>query len=557
MHEYRFKDGLKKAFRTAVEHAGLSGLFERFPFGPRRLEAGAYRIAPQKGMLLPVIAAALLFFSFSLCVSITRAYAGEGHPASLPALQKRIIILPFTNYTDSPNAVIAVTDAVRNELAKTGWQFASDSSAVEDFLAKRRIRYTGGVTRLMVREMGRVLNADAVMVGSVDLFSEESDEAVVGATLRLVDAADGNIIWADSLSYTGRDFEGIFELGIIKSADSLSSRVAASLVKGMPGDFHRKDGAYLSPFEAAGVVTTPPVARTGDNIRVSIRMLPIMGEPKEVRVSVGGKETVFEKERADGYYYEGVIEAPAGEGVHPVDVIAIDTSMRPYTFRSAGKIAVRNTPPNVAITADRKVFSPRRKGFVLFTPALKDIEDIDEWSMEILDSEGKVVRGEIGFGRLPKKLVWRGEGNDSHMVDDGDYRYRFTVKIAANNQTILSDTLKVKSKPPEIQVAVGMSEDRLFFTFGLPSKDEALDSWRLSVFGNGGKVVKIFNGKGALPPGLECPVAEGDLNSMSFAVTATDIAGNTFELKKAITSVLRKNSPFAKHNEKSRFAEDF
>lgn len=474
--------------------------------------------------------------------------------SSIPADVKRVVLLPITNYTENPKAGNIITEAIKKELLGKGY-FVVDADLVEDFLAKRRIRDTNVVSRLTAREMGKVLGADAVLVGSADLFSSEGDnEVTVGVTARLVCTMDGGILWAEHLSSSGLDYEGLLGLGAIKSIDTLTSMVTKSLVRSVPEVASR--GSALRPFETAGMNVSPAKARHGDKISLSVKMVPITGDPVLVKAVIGGKEVSLAGNGSGNYV--GVLDAPDIEGNYPVDVIAYDQDMRPFSFRSCGKVCIHNTPPQVAIMLDKKILAPKRKNYVKITPVLKDIEDIDDWKIEILDSEGKLVRDGNGYGKLPKKLIWKGEANNASLVPDGEYKVRFTVKNVDGNQTVLNDTVKVKNTPPAIKVAVSLVDEMLILTFNTAAKDEVIDEWKVSILDDKGAPLGTFNGEGEIPHKLEYPVKEGiDLNNISFLVTATDDAGNPFEFKNSLKNMPLKKSTFAKMNGNERVLDDF
>ena len=465
---------------------------------------------------------------------------------------KRIALFPFTNFTQTRNAGSSITEAIRKEMQKRGY-FVIGDNEVEDFLAKRRIRYTDTVAPLTAREAGNALNADAVMVGGVHTF-EEADELVIGITARLVSSKDGSIIWAEHESASGRDHEGLLGLGVIKSSDKLISMVTSDIVGSLSNA--RKIESELRPFEPSSMVISPASARYGDKVKLRVKVTPITGEPVSVKAVFSDNEISLSGE-GNGYY-TAVVDAPESEGIYPIDVIAYDQEMRRFSFKSCGKMSIHNTPPNVTLTLNKKVLAPRRKSFVTFTPVLKGVEHIDEWKIEILDDGGRLVRSDGGFGKLPKKLIWKGEANNSRMVDDGVYSVKFVAKDAAGNQTEINDILKVKNSPPEIKVNAELVDDKVVFTFARADKGEDLDQWKVSIIDNSGNILEAFNGSGELPTKLEYPFKDGvDFDNISFSVTAVDDAGNPFEFKKSIKTFALKNTPFAKVGRKDRLIEDF
>lgn len=497
---------------------------------------------------------------FIFAFSYVEANEGVNNHQSVVVL-KNIAILPFENLTENPAATKTIAELVKKELRGKGWVFITRDEAVEEFLAKRRIRYTGGITRLAVREIGKVLGVDAVLVGSVNQFSGASGQFSdangkinVGVTARLVNTIDGSIIWADTLSYTDAEFVGLLGLGHITSIDVLSSKVAKDLVKGIADRFFIKE-AGLSPFEIEKADALPSVTKGGDKISLRVKVLSITEEPKDVAAVIDGNKIALAKGE-DGEY-EGVVNAPVNEGVYTIDVVAKDQAMSSFPFGAVGKITVDSTPPKVSLTISRKVFAPQRRGYIVFTPVLLNFDEIDEWEMEIFDRDGKRVRGDKGYGKLPKGLVWRGENDRFAQVSDGEYTYKFAVKDIAGNETVLTDGVRVKNNPPVIKVDVDKVEDKVLFTFE-HNPDENIKSWKLAILDKGGKPVKTVEGNGEFPPQLEYPVeTDFDITSMAFSVSATDDADNPFNLTKSIPSILSKKTPFAKASAKGQLSEDF
>jgi TolB-like protein len=476
----------------------------------------------------------------------------NGSNQSVPL--KDISILPFENLSESPVATKIISELIKKELKNSERIFVTTEDAVDEFLAKRRIRYTGGVTRLAVREMGKALGVNAVLVGTINQFSEGNGRINVAVTARLVNTVDGSIIWANTVSYTERDFVGLLGLGLITSVDSLSSRVVKDLVKGIPTQFIIKDTG-LGPFEVERVDTFPTIATGGARVVLKVRVVPIKEEPKEINAVVDGTEISLVK--GENGEYEGVVIVPIKEGMYPVDVVARDETMSVFLFGAAGKLVVDGTPPKVSMAVNRKIFAPQKRGYITFSPKLLSLDEIDEWEIEILDKEGQKVRGDKGYGKLPKGLIWRGETDKYTLVSDGEYIYRFMVKDIAGNKSVLTDSIRIKNNPPVIKVDVNKVEDKVQFTFK-HGPDDNIKLWKLSILDKEGRPVKTIEGTGEFPRNVEYPVeAEFNVNSMAFSVTAVDNADNSFSLTKSITSVLSKKNQFAKANQMGQLAEDF
>lgn len=504
----------------------------------------------------------LMFASFCFAAKVnndsnkTGSIGNGNNGFSYPIILKSIAILPLENFTDDPVASTKTSHYIKRQLKGKGWVLITGDELVEKFLAKRRIRYTGAVTRATVREMGKVMGVDAVLVGSVNQYKQVNDVVVVGVSARLVSTLDGSVIWADSLTYTGKDFQGFLGLGTIYSLEVLSEVVIKDMVRSIADTFFIRT-ADLSPFEIDKVVAYPVVSKAGQEIELRINLLPILDEPSGVKAVIEGIEVELKRVREG--VYEGYVTAPDSEGVHMIDIVAKDMEMVPFVFEAAGKIVVDNTPPRISLDVDRKIFSTRnRSAFVTFTPRLISLEEIDEWKIEIFNSEGKRIRGDKGFGKLPKRLIWRGDTEKRGMADEGEYSFRFTVQDHAGNKTTIKDVLRIKNSPPVINIDVDLSEDdSIIFTFNY-NEDENIESWKLTILDRDGSTLKVMEGEGDVPNVLEYPIdEESDLRRMAFTVNATDTAGNVFVLKKTIPSYLSKKIPFAKLRGKGLVTEDF
>jgi TolB-like protein len=519
--------------------------------------------------LMPLVFANSSFASIDVNeLELRQGGSGQGQDGAgggtLPGIKKitKIAILPFENLANNPEAPAIITGLIRQRLVEQSQITVVSAEEVDDFLLKRRIRYTGGVTRVNIREMGKLMDIDAVLVGSVLAFSgdigkevspQESSTIAVGLAARLVNARDGSILWADTLSYAGNDFAGFFDLGAVTSVDELAGRVVAGLFKDIDNGFKERD-IPMAPFEVAEVYPLNASGKAGSDIVVKVRIIPIMDEPAKVRVIIGDQDIVMIRE--EDSIYEATIRVPSEEGVHTLDIVVTDSSSKEYIASAAGKIFVDNTPPVLGLTLNRSVFSSRKKGFVVFSPRLKSVDEVDEWTLEITDGNGKRIRGDKGYGTIPKGLIWRGETDKGLMVDDGEYKYRFMVRDIAGNEVHMTDTLVVKNNPPSVKVDIKLEDNKIVFTLLHETKD-LIKSWKLSLLDKDGKTIKIFSGEGTLPQRLEYPVAEDyDMTRVSYSMVAVDEVGNAFNMTNLIPSKIFRKIPFAEAR-KSNILEDF
>ncbi len=168
----------------------------------------------------------------------TRAKAGL--PRAAPA---KLALFPLLNLSGGMAPVREVGRALEQSLRLHGIELV-DADAQEQFLARHRIRYTGGIDREGAEAAGAELGASGVLLASLDLYQAGVPPSVA-LTLRLV-SADGaaKVLWIDGAGRTGDDAPGLFDLGLVNDATALQAdlmdRLSTSLAAFLD---HRKASA--------------------------------------------------------------------------------------------------------------------------------------------------------------------------------------------------------------------------------------------------------------------------------------------------------------------------
>ena len=139
----------------------------------------------------------------------------------------RIAIFPFENLTDEETALEQVMPVLRTQLEGKGLEIV-DENSLNNILLKKRVRTTGYISKDLAQEVGKELNVNAIMIGSISSFYLRENPQV-GLLARLIDSSDGSILWANQAAATGEDFTKILGLGTVKSMDRLIPIVAERL----------------------------------------------------------------------------------------------------------------------------------------------------------------------------------------------------------------------------------------------------------------------------------------------------------------------------------------
>ncbi len=185
-------------------------------------------------------------------------------------LATRIALLPLVNLSGRPLALRDLQAGLEAELRARGIELAS-GGAVDEMLARHRLRYTGGVDAEMARAAREELGADALVVTAVTLHVTEGSHGF-GMSMRLVSAQDSPaVLWMDETARTVDDAPGLFDLGIVKGVPELvqaaTSRLVGSLVAALAGTGQAvgtcSGGSRFAPrvrYRAAPTATGSPLA---------------------------------------------------------------------------------------------------------------------------------------------------------------------------------------------------------------------------------------------------------------------------------------------------------
>jgi len=122
---------------------------------------------------------------------------------------KKVAVLPFENLTQDRFANEKIRELVMMRLLKRGVDVI-EPGEVNDLLRSMRIRSLKRLTRNEIVEIGKRLDIDAVITGSVSTYEIKRALSVtypeVSIYLNLIDARSGSILWATWHSSGGADF---------------------------------------------------------------------------------------------------------------------------------------------------------------------------------------------------------------------------------------------------------------------------------------------------------------------------------------------------------------
>jgi len=278
-----------------------------------------------------------------------------------PPPKGSLALLPLVNLSGVSIPSQEIQSSVEAALRGRGVALVS-GEPVDAFLARHRMRYTGGIGRDDASAAGRELGVTGVLITTIETYGAGSPPRA-GIAMRLV-SADGlaEVRWIEEAARTGDDSPGAFDLGIVRDYPTLQAdvllNISSSLALYLDGKGPRATACpaegrfapkelFVSPQLDAGrtysvavlpFVNETPRRNAGDLMALQfVRQLEASGrfhalEPGALRdellrfrivmeggVSLDGARMILDLVQADlvlaGYVRE--YEDPAGPGAAP------------------------------------------------------------------------------------------------------------------------------------------------------------------------------------------------------------------------------------------------
>jgi TolB-like protein len=154
----------------------------------------------------------------------------------------QIAVFPVENLSGTPSPLKEIRQSVINRLKTEGFPVLEDG-ILEKFMARHRIRYTGGLNKTDAKAFKEETGTEAVLVTSVELYSDRVPPKIALVS-RLVSAGDKPVIlWVDGIGLAGDESPGILGLGLIEDPQELRKKAIASLLDSLVGYLSgKKDG---------------------------------------------------------------------------------------------------------------------------------------------------------------------------------------------------------------------------------------------------------------------------------------------------------------------------
>ena len=147
----------------------------------------------------------------------------------------RIAVFPVENLSGTMAPLKDIRGLYLSQLKQSGFHILDDES-LEKFMARNRIRYTGGINKAVAQACKNETGAGGVLITSLELFSE-ANPPKIALTSRLVSTGDDPaILWVDGVGLAGDDSPGILGLGLIEDPKALLEKAIGKLTASL-GDY--------------------------------------------------------------------------------------------------------------------------------------------------------------------------------------------------------------------------------------------------------------------------------------------------------------------------------
>lgn len=182
---------------------------------------------------------AAVFLIFILLSGAGQAAESRGDNVRAQEEKFSIAVLPVENLSGTMAPLKDIRELFIKRLKAHGFQILDDES-LEKFMARNRIRYTGGINKAVAQAFKNETGVGGVLITSLELYNE-ANPPKIALTSRLVSTGENPIIlWIDGVGLAGDDSPGILGLGLIEDPKALSEKAIGKLTGSLGNYINRK-----------------------------------------------------------------------------------------------------------------------------------------------------------------------------------------------------------------------------------------------------------------------------------------------------------------------------
>lgn len=157
----------------------------------------------------------------------------------------RIAVLPLENLSSAEDGARVLQRLLEDAMGKSENWITASPAKVDDAIMRGRVRQPVLMDDGQRRKLAEELDAQYFIVGSLlnyEVFQDQYSGPIpmISCALQLQRAADGRVVWSESLHAVGNDGEWLFALGvehdITRLARNLASKAASAVSKRLDGE---------------------------------------------------------------------------------------------------------------------------------------------------------------------------------------------------------------------------------------------------------------------------------------------------------------------------------
>ena len=168
-------------------------------------------------------------------------------PADTGLKNALVAVLPVENLSGTIAPLNEMRRAYIEKLKARGIDVLSDD-VLEGFMAKHRVRFTGGIDRNISSLFASEIGVRDVLITSLELYSTPVPPKIAIVSRLVMTGPEPTIKWMDDSGRSGDDSRGLLDLGYItdagklmdKSLDRLSDSLASSIAGAAPAKDDRR-----------------------------------------------------------------------------------------------------------------------------------------------------------------------------------------------------------------------------------------------------------------------------------------------------------------------------
>jgi TolB-like protein len=186
--------------------------------------------------LASLLILSLLFFQG---LAYTKEIKNENPAAGQEKI--RIAVFPVENLGGTFAPLKQIRQMFIEKLGAKGVDVV-DEETLEKFMAKYRIRYTGGVSTEIAKAFKQDIDVSGVLITSLELYSD-ANPPKISLISRLVSTGESpSILWMDGVGLAGDDSRGLLDLGLIEDPEALLDKGMKVLFDSMNRYLSKRSG---------------------------------------------------------------------------------------------------------------------------------------------------------------------------------------------------------------------------------------------------------------------------------------------------------------------------